>query len=198
MPRPRLLPVLALGLLTLIWGYNWVVMKTALVDCPPLLFAALRVLFGALALVPVLLVMKRPLAPPPMSYIVPLGLLQSTGFVGFALWALAYSGAGPTAILVYMMPLWFMLLAWPLLGERVRGWQWPALVLALVGLVCILEPWHQHGHAVGTVLALLSGLFWAASSVWQKKRAPEGLDSLPSPPGQWPGAAPRCSSSHWP
>ncbi|MHB8255022.1 MAG: DMT family transporter [Acidiferrobacter sp.] len=179
MPRQsRFLSFVALGFLTVIWGYNWVIMKTALIDCPPLLFAALRVLLGALALWPVLVITKRPLSSPPIRYILPLGLLQSTGFIGLALAALEYGGAGPTAILVYMMPVWLMLLAWPLLGERIRGLQWPALILAILGLLCILRPGTQHAPVLGYLLALSSGIFWAASSLWQKRRAPAGLDLL--------------------
>ncbi len=178
MSRSRTFPLAALALLALIWGYNWVVMKAALADCPPLVFAALRVLLGAAACVPVLLFSGRPLAPPPVRYVVPLGLLQTTGFVGFALWALAHGGAGPTAVLVYMMPIWLMLLAWPLLGERIRGLQWPALFLAFAGVLCIVAPWHARAPVLGTALALASGLFWALSAIWQKRKAPPGLDLL--------------------
>lgn len=174
------MPVSALGLLSLIWGYNWVVMKMALVDCPPLLFAALRVLGGAVVLLPLLRALGRPLAVPSLRYILPLGLLQSTGFVGFTLWALEYGGAGKTAILVYMMPIWLILFAWPLLGDRIHGLQWPALFLAFGGLFFILEPWHFHGRLQGTVMALLSGFCWAASALWQKRMSPPGTDLLNS------------------
>jgi drug/metabolite transporter (DMT)-like permease len=37
----------ALFLLTLIWGYNWVVMKTAVQYASPFQFAALRTFLGA-------------------------------------------------------------------------------------------------------------------------------------------------------
>ncbi len=178
MSRISLWPVLSLFLLSLIWGYNWVVMKTALTDCPPLLFAAMRVLGGAFVLVVILKLMNRPLALPSMGYILPLGLLQSTGFVGCTIWALKFGGAGKTAILVYMMPIWLILMAWPLLGERVHGLQWPALAFAIAGLGFILEPWHLHGGIWGTVLAIASGVFWAASAIWQKIKTPPGVDLL--------------------
>ncbi|POB10030.1 DMT family transporter [Sulfobacillus sp. hq2] len=171
-------PLLALALLTLIWGYNWVIMKSALVDAPPLYFAAFRVLGGVIVLFGVGIATKRPLKAPTWRYVIPLGLLQTTGFVGFALWALQFGGAGQTAMLVYMMPLWLIILAWPLLGERVHGLQWPALTLALVGLVFILKPWHTQPHTLGTLLALLSGVFWAASAVWQKRAAPPQTDII--------------------
>lgn len=177
MPK-LILPAAALGLLSLIWGYNWVVMKMALRDCPPLLFAAMRVLGGAFILLPLLRILGRPMTFPPLGYVLPLGILQSTGFVGCTLWALEFAGAGKTAVLVYMMPLWLLLLAWPLLGDRIHGLQWPAMGLAFLGLVFILDPQHAHGGFRGTALAILSGIFWAAAAVWQKKKSPPGLDLL--------------------
>ncbi|QQD71943.1 DMT family transporter [Acidithiobacillus ferrivorans] len=171
-----LLPLAAVVLLSLIWGYNWVVMKVAISDCGPLLFAALRVWLSVLVLIPLLLVMKRPMAMPPARYVIPFGLLQTTGFVGFALWALEYGGAGRTAVLVYMMPIWFMLMAWQALGERLSGIAWLALALALLGLLAILKPWDFSGNWRGTLLALLAGIFWAASAIWQKRHAPPGQD----------------------
>ena len=43
--------------------------------------------------------------------------------------AVAGGGAGRAAVLVFTMPFWTMLLAWPVLGERVRGMQWLAVAL---------------------------------------------------------------------
>lgn len=172
-----LFPALALLFLSLIWGYNWVVMKSALVDCPPLLFAAMRVLGGAAILFLILGALGRSLARPAFSFIIPLGLLQSAGFVGCTLWALEYGAAGKTAILVYMMPVWLVILSSLFLKERIRGLEWPALGLALGGLLLILAPWNLKGGA-GLLLALLSGLFWALSALWQKKFGSPAMDIL--------------------
>lgn len=169
-------PLAAVALLSIIWGYNWVVMKVAITYCPPLLFATLRVWLGAVALFPLIIWMKRPLRMPSARYIIPFGLLQSTGFIGLALWALEYSGAGKAAILVYMMPIWLIVFAWPLLGEKLHGLQWPAVVLALVGLIAILKPWSLGGDWIGSVIALASGILWAASALWQKRYAPPDMD----------------------
>jgi len=53
---------IALFLLTLIWGYNWVVMKLAVQYASPFQFAALRTFLGAIMLFIVLFLTKRPLA----------------------------------------------------------------------------------------------------------------------------------------
>ena len=48
--------------------------------------------------------------------------------------ALAGGGAGRTSVLVFTMPFWTLLLAWPVLHERVQGIQWLAVARALAGL----------------------------------------------------------------
>ena len=57
------LGVLALAMLALIWGYNWVVMKIGLRYSQPFTFAALRSFLGALGLFVLLAVLRRPLRP---------------------------------------------------------------------------------------------------------------------------------------
>jgi drug/metabolite transporter (DMT)-like permease len=170
----------ALFLLTLIWGYNWVVMKTAVQYASPFQFAALRTFLGALMLFLVLFLSKRPLALKEFPTMLALGLLQTCGFTGLLIWALVSGGAGKTAVLSYTMPFWVMLFAWPMLGEKVQGWQWLAVVFALFGIVLIFDPLHIKGDAFSMTLALLSGISWAISAIVSKKlhqRAPD-LDLL--------------------
>jgi drug/metabolite transporter (DMT)-like permease len=166
--RGRDLGALALALLALIWGYNWVVMKVGLEYAQPFTFSALRTSLGALGLFALLVVMRRPLRPPPLGYTIVIGLLQTTGFVGLLMWALDSGGAGRTSVLTYTMPFWLLLLAWAFLGERVRGVQWLAVALALAGLVLVIEPWHLRD-AFGSALAVAAGFCWAASAVVVKR-----------------------------
>ena len=162
--------VAALILLALIWGYNWVVMKIALRDCGPFAFAALRSMLGAFVLFP-LLPLKGGSATPPKAIagIILLGLFQTAGFLGFTFWALVEGGAGKTAVLVYTMPFWVLILARLFLGERIRGVQWPAVLLSFVGLLLIFEPWHARGGLFPEVLAVMAGIFWAASVIMAKR-----------------------------
>ncbi len=169
MPRkPAARAILALAALALIWGYNWVIMKRALHDSGPFTFAALRALLGALALFALLAARRRSLRPAHLPGVLVLGLLQTTGFLGFVIWALVSGGAGRTAVLVYTMPLWLLVLAWPLLGERIRGLQWAAVAVAGAGLVLILQPWRLHAHVLSAALAVLGGVSWALAAIWAK------------------------------
>lgn len=170
----------ALFMLTLIWGYNWVVMKLAVQYASQFQFAALRTFLGAAMLFLVLVLTKRPLALKEFPTMLALGLLQTCGFTGLLIWALVSGGAGKTAVLSYTMPFWVMLFAWPMLGEKVQGWQWLAVALALFGIVLIFDPLHIKGDGFSMALALLSGISWAISAIISKKlhqRAPH-LDLL--------------------
>ncbi|MDZ4140983.1 MAG: EamA family transporter [Methylotenera sp.] len=170
----------ALFILTLIWGYNWVVMKLAVQYASPFQFAALRTFLGAILLFVLIFFTKRPLALKEFPTMLILGILQTCGFTGLLIWALVEGGAGKTAVLTYTMPFWVMLFAWPMLGEKVQGWQWLAVLFALFGMVFIFDPLHIKSDGFSMFLALCSGISWAISAIISKKlhqRAPH-LDLL--------------------
>jgi drug/metabolite transporter (DMT)-like permease len=82
-------------------------------------------------------------------------------------------------VLVFTMPFWTLLIAWPVLGERVRGGQWLAVGCALTGLLLIVEPWDWHGEIAPKLWATISGFGWAGGTVaqafFQRRRRLEGL-----------------------
>lgn len=161
--------ILALIVMSLIWGYNWVLVKEAMRLAPPFDFSAIRTIGGGILLLGVLAWQRKPLRPPNIPSTLLVGFLCTTLSVGFATWALVEGGAGKMAILVYAMPFWLILMAWPLLGERPQGLQWLAVALSLAGLVLLLEPWNYRGDLFPSMLAVGSGLAWAASAVVTKR-----------------------------
>ena len=175
----RWLPVLALIVLTLTWGYTWVLSKQALSFAPPFAFAAERGVGGALALFLALKLMGRTLrlaAPGPTMLI---GITQVTGFMAFQTWALVEGGPGKTAVLIFTMPIWTLLMAWPILGERIRGNQWLAALCTLSGLILIIEPWDMHSSLFSKFLGVVAALFWAIGSILIKRlRAKQKVDLL--------------------
>ncbi len=176
--RSNIGPAAALTVLTAIWGYNWIVMKLALVDAPALTFSALRSLLSAVALFGVLIVLRRRLAPARGGSLVLLGLLQTMGFVGFAALALETGAAGKSAVLAYTMPFWTLLLAGPLLGERMRRAQWPAVALAAAGLAGILSPWSGTLNLTASLFSLGAAWSWSASNIVAKRMNLDGSELL--------------------
>lgn len=177
--RARWLLPLGLFVLSVTWGYTWVLAKQALAFAPPFAFAAERCVGGAMALFLALKLMGRPLklvAPLPTLAI---GLTQVTGFMLFQNWALVEGGPGKTAVLIFTMPIWTLLLGWPFLGERVRGKQWFAAISTLTGLLLIIEPWNMHASLFSKFLGVMAALCWAIGTVLVKRlRAKQAVDLL--------------------
>src|SRR5450756_1352084 len=178
-PRERWLLPLGLFILSVTWGYTWVLAKQALDYAPPFAFAAERSIGGALALFLALKLMGRPLklvAPGPTLAI---GLFQITGFMALSTWALVEGGPGKTAVLIFTMPIWTLLLAWPILGERIRGTQWLAAASTLTGLLLIIEPWNVHTSLFSKFLGVMAALCWAIGTVLIKRlRSRQQVDLL--------------------
>jgi drug/metabolite transporter (DMT)-like permease len=142
-------------------------LKIGVAYCPPFTFAALRALPGGLILLALVALLRHPLRLKAARYIIAIGVLQTGGFIGLTIAALVTGGAGRTSILANTWQFWILLMAWPLLGERVRGSQWISVGLALAGLVLIVEPWKLHG-VLSALLALAGSVCWAAGSMLVK------------------------------
>jgi drug/metabolite transporter (DMT)-like permease len=173
--------ILLLGLcaLTLIWGYSWILAKQALVYAPPFAFAAERCFVGGLALLSIVKLTGRPLRPAAPGPTLAIGLAQVTAFMALSTWALVEGGPGKTAVLVFTMPIWTLLIAWVVLGERVRGRQWVAAISTLSGMVLIIEPWHMHTSLFSKFLGMAAALCWATGTILIKRlRAQQPVDLL--------------------
>ncbi|HUW00615.1 MAG TPA: EamA family transporter [Gallionella sp.] len=177
--RDRWLLPLGLFILSVTWGYTWVLAKQALEYAPPFAFAAERCVGGALALFVALKLMGRPLKLIAPGTTIAIGLAQVSGFMLFQTWALVEGGPGKTAVLIFTMPIWTLLLAWPILGERIRGKQWLAAASTLTGLVLIIEPWSMHSSLFSKFLGVTAALCWAIGTVLIKRlRARQKVDLL--------------------
>ncbi|HXX84955.1 MAG TPA: EamA family transporter, partial [Casimicrobiaceae bacterium] len=158
----------ALALLTLIWGLNWIVMKFGLKYAHPVTYNIERTLLAIAMLFAVMMWKRQPLRPQSWIAIVVTGFFQTTINFAATTMALAGGGAGRTAVLVFTMPFWTMLIARPVLHERVRGAEWLAVALALIGLLFVVEPWNWQGNLEPKLWATLSGFGWAAGTVSTK------------------------------
>ena len=164
--------------LSLLWGYTWVLAKQALGFAPPLSMTFMRVFGGAIALFVALRLLRLPMALPAARYVALISLCQVVGFMLLQTLSLNYGAAGKTAVLVYTMPIWTLFLAWPVLGERVRGSQWAAVSGILLGLILIIEPWHLQSDWLSNALGVGAAICWAMGTVLVKKLRQEKPVSL--------------------
>jgi len=161
--------VLLLVLLSLVWSYNWIVMKQVLRYSGPFEFAAWRYALGTLVLFGALRWRRVSLRPPPWGPVLAIGIAQTFAFQALVQLALVEGGAGKTALLAYTMPFWAVLLARLVLRERPSRAQWTSIAIALLGLALVIEPWRGVGAAGGALLAIGGGLAWAIGMVLSKR-----------------------------
>lgn len=162
-------PIVALIVLSSIWGYTWVLAKQGLEYSPPFAFAAERCIGSTVALFIALRLSGRRFTLVAPGRTLAIGLTQVAGFMIFQTWALVEGGPGKTAVLIFTMPIWTLLLAWPILGERIRGTQWIAAACTLGGLLLIIEPWAMHGSLLSPVLGICAAICWAAGTILVKR-----------------------------
>lgn len=167
---------LLLGLLVVaIWGINFVVIKYALIELPPLALAVSRF---ALAAFPALLFVRRPAAG--WGNIAAYGVLIGAGQFGLLFVAMTrYISPGLASLVIQTQVFFTVGMAVVLAGERVRLFQWLAMGIALAGIALI--GWHAvtEGAAItplGLMLILLAALAWAAGNM--VSRAAGRVDAL--------------------
>ena len=158
----------ALVLLTLIWGFNWIVMKAGLANSDPLTFNAQRTWLAVVALFVALAARQGRFWPHSWKAVVVTGFFQTLVNFGSTTMAVAGGGAGRASVLVFTMPFWTLLLAWPVLHERVRAWQSAAIAFAFAGMVLVVAPWSWQGDLAPKLWAVLSGFGWAAGTIAMK------------------------------
>lgn len=144
-----------------VWGTNFVVIKLALGQMPPLLFATLRF---AVAVLPALFILPRPRVP--WRNLAAYGLLIGVGQFGLLFVAMNGHISPGLASLVIQIQVFFTIgLSMRFSGERLQGVQWLALVMATAGIGVIVM--HTDGSTTlfGLGLILLAALSWAGGNI---------------------------------
>jgi drug/metabolite transporter (DMT)-like permease len=165
--RTRRLSALVFGVIALVWGFNWVVLKLAMREAGPFEFLAWRFAIASACLFGALAALGRPMRLAHAPQVLAVGLLQTTATFALVTWALVSGAAGKSAVLNYTMPFWVVLFAWPVIGERPSRAQWSALLLAFAGLLLLVHPGARPG--LPDLLALASGVAWGLGVVLTKR-----------------------------
>lgn len=166
--------LVVLVLLTLVWGFNWPVMKVGVAHFPPLSFRMLSLWLG----LPILgLVMLRQ----GLSFTIEraywgrLALLAVTNMVlwhALMILAMPLLSSGRAAILGYTMPIFSAVIGALCFGDRLAGRAWTGVGAALLGVLLLL--WHEIGalgsRPVGVMLMLVSAASWALGTQLLRRR----------------------------
>lgn len=154
MLQPRQLVLLVA--LTLMWGFNWPLMKFSLRELSPLYFRALTMSGG----VPLLLALYRwrgvAMALPRAAWgpVLWLALPNIFGWHLFSILGVEALASGRAAILGFTMPIWTVLLGWALFGQPLSR---RALVSVACGSVAVAL---LVGHELTSLAGRPLGIFW--------------------------------------
>ena len=154
----------------LLWGSSFIASRVGLRYLSPLLFVAVRLVLAAAVLVGVMLVLRRSwrVLAGRWGHLAVAGVLTNSVLLMTAHYAMVHVGAAQIALVQTLNPLLTALLAWPLLGERLRPLQWLGLVLGaagvvlIVGLAAMSSPLELHGLLLtaGGVVGLCAGTLY--------------------------------------
>jgi drug/metabolite transporter (DMT)-like permease len=164
---------------TLGWGLNWPAMKLLLAELPVFTTRAASGVLGFLVLAAVALALRESLAVPHRLWprLLLASALNVTAWMGLASFSLLWLTAAEATIVCYTMPVWAVLMAWAILGERPGAPRIAGLVLALAGLsVLVFGKGVALGleKAPGVGFGLASAILFSLGTV-VTKRWPLGL-----------------------
>jgi drug/metabolite transporter (DMT)-like permease len=173
----------ALGLAFLVvtsagWGANWPAMKVLLREWPPLFARGIAGIAAAAILALVAWRIGESLRLPARigRRLVVASFLNVFAWMGFTTLSLNWLTAGQGALLVYTMPIWAMLFAWPIRGRRPGARDVAGLVLSVAGIATLFGGSVALGvdRLPGVLFALGAAVFFALGTIV--------LKPLPLPP----------------
>ncbi|MBI2740682.1 MAG: EamA family transporter [Rhodospirillales bacterium] len=155
-------------LVPLLWGVQYVVIKTGLAAFPPLFFVGLRFAAVSIVLIPFVgFPTKRELGPFLLISVFIGGLNFGLVFVG-----LAHGLASVTGVANQLWTPFTLLLAWPLLGERPSMRVIMGVVIAFCGVILTVVDPDVSVPVVPTLFVVGSGLALATGTVLTKRYGP--------------------------
>lgn len=156
-----------LAVMVVFWGLSWPAMKVGVTLVPPLWLAVFRFVSGGICLFLLVAARGRLRLPPRADWpiVASVGGLQMMAFTGLGLIGMQYTDAGRAALLGYTTPLWGVLAAWLVAGQRPTGHQIVALLVGMSGIALICSPlemdWGRPGVLMGNVFLLMAAMCWS-------------------------------------
>lgn len=163
-----------LGLLTLLWGVNWPVMKAGVQDFPPLTFRTASMAGAVLLLAAVARAQGHSLRVA-REHWRELAMLAMTNMVVWyvlSIYGVKLLSSGRAAILGYTMPVWVALIGWVAYRDRQDGRTLLGVLAACAAIALLLggELATIAGRPLGTVLMLGAAFSWALGTQWMRRR----------------------------
>jgi drug/metabolite transporter (DMT)-like permease len=179
--RTRVLAWIALGVVYVVWGSTYLAIRVGVGHVPPLLLAGVRYVIAGALLYPIASRASagdrgpadgagpadgraRPGARAWLACAVVGILLLFAGNGGVSV-AETTLPSGVAAVLVATVPLWMIVFAWPLEGQRVTARSAAGLAVGLSGVVILVGAGLSGGRMSGVFIVLGASAAWGLGSV---------------------------------
>ena len=172
MMRPA--DILAVILVTAIWGFNFVVVEWGLEGMPPFLLAGIRF---ALVVFPAIFFLPRP--DTSWQNIVLFGIFFGLIQFGLLFFAMAVGiSAGLASVVIQSQAFFTAGLSFVLFAERISGRRMAGILLAFVGIGIIGSLQDTSTNPIAVMIVLIAGLSWAAANLVNKRVATPNMVSF--------------------
>ena len=168
--------LLPMAVLTLMWGFNWPILKLGVSEMAPLSFRAYTLVFAGIGLLAVARAsgesVRIPRALWPLTLW--LALFNITAWNIFVLFGLQQMPAGRSAILAYTMPVWATIVSMLVLNEPLGRRKAIGLALGIAGMLVLLgdDLTTLRGRPWGALMLLTGSVAWAIGTVLLRKYKP--------------------------
>jgi drug/metabolite transporter (DMT)-like permease len=162
---------LLLVLCGICWGMMWPLIRIGLTGLSPWSFRLIGFTVGAATLMIVVKLSGRSLAVKGGMTWVHLfvsSILNVVVFGVLSTFAILTTSTGRVAVVSYSFPVWACLLAWLILGEKLRGTVALGLALCIGGLAVLLYPVIGSAGLTGLALSLAAAMTWAVGTIYLK------------------------------
>lgn len=163
---------LMLVLMTFIWGFNFIIVKTALLELSPMAFLALRFSIATLFFVLFVRLRQGGFAIPRSEWVkvALIGIVGTTVYQPLFINGLALTKASNTALILATTPAFIVLAQRILYRERFAARGWLGILLSFVGIILIVisggDLTANSQALLGDLMVLGGTLCWALYSVF--------------------------------
>lgn len=184
--RPSRVAWLQLGLVVVLFGLAWPVIRIGLDAGTPIWLAAARATLSAATAFVLVAALKRLAWPGRADWpiILSVGALQLTCFFAFANLGVQIVPPGRSGVLAYTTMLWMVPLSW-MVGEKVSRRAFLGAALGVAGILVLVDPlrfdWSDRQVMLGHGWLLAAGFTWALAILHARRHTwrMSPLDVLP-------------------
>jgi len=174
--RRRTKALVALGLVSFLWGTTWIASREGVKHMPALQLAGIRQFIGGLAYV--IFFMAKGRAIPRGKEWITILILTFLNFIlsnTLSTWGLKYISAGLGSIIGATFPLWLVLIILFKSRSSLPRMAILGFILGFAGICVIfsehLEDFLQSGFRFGIILSVSASISWAFGTLYTKQKA---------------------------